>query len=270
MAIDTSFTVNFSESKDDLGLRDMLILSQEDWVNNTGKVRMSDFYNFTYNVLQNGTTTNDVDCGLNSDGSCTSIIYAYPKVSDLSYQLHTSYGELSDRAVDNYKHQELISFDIDKEADLTFTPTSGVSYSWLGSVYDKTGNVIGNPSVSIDSLGAISLPLKVYGTLKIEYSVTRHKYSLTVNPRDDGSDLFGAVVYGVYDQGISWLEVDNPPDVNELSNGSISCGGLKVTVEDDDEPDDGRAPPTSAPKVNRVITTDYCSQEVLSDVITYV
>ncbi len=268
MSIETSMVVNFSEAKEDSGLRDMLILTQEDWIDNIGKVRMSDFYNFTHNVLLSNTISNDIDCGLNSDGSCTSIIYAYPRVSDLSYQLHTSYGELYERIVDSYAHQELISFDISKESDLTFTPVGNVSYSWLGSVYDSFGNVVSPPSLVIDSNGKVSLFSKVYGTLKVEYQVTQHKYSLKVTRRDTGTDLFGAVVYGVYDQGISWLELDNPPNLDELLEGTMNCGGF--SVEDPEDGDDAGSPPTKAPKVDRVITTDYCSQLVLSDVVTYI
>lgn len=265
-------TVNFADKEDASGLRDLLIITQEDWANNTGKVLMSDFYNFTYNALTSQTITNNVDCGLNANGSCTSTIYTYPRVSDLSYQLHTSFGSLSDRKVESYEHQELISFDIDNEADTEFTPSGNVSYSWIGSVYDSAGNVRSVPSVSIDSDGVIVLSSKVYGSLKLTYSVTRHIYKLTVTPRTYGSDLFGAVVYGVYENGISWHELQNPPDLDDLTEGSVSCGGLSVddTDTDSDASDTDDDAPNTAPKVNRVITTDYCSQVVISDVTTYV
>ncbi len=272
--MDASLTVTFSGGVVTEIVRDSLILKQEDWEGSVGKVKMSDFYNFAYNILSSYTVENNTDCGLNSDGSCTLTIYAYPSVPDLEYQLHTSYGSLSDRSIDNFEHQELITFNIAKEAVLSYFPHGSVESSWVGAVYGSTGNVRSQPPITIDESGAITIPEKVYGTLKVTYTTRRHEYTLTAEPRDDSSDLFGAVVYGVYTNGIAWVEIEPPPDADELSQGSASCGGLPGSLDVDDDGDDGTgggsgSSPPSAPKVDRTITYDYCTQEVQSDVTTY-
>ncbi len=266
---EASITINFADAVEVGGIRDLLILEQEEWADDTGKVKMSDFYNFTYNVLKSSTVENTVSCGLNADGSCTLIIYAYPKVPDLGYQLHTSYGSLSGRSNEGFDHQELITFNIAKKGLLSYFPNGRVSASWLGSVYDSAGNVKAQPVISVDEFGSITIPEKVYGTMKVEYPVLRHKYTLTVVPRESGTDMFGAVVYGLYTNGISWMNIDPPPDADALASGSVECGGLRLSIDLlPDEENDGNIP-NAAPKVNRVITTDHCSQVVLSDVITY-
>jgi len=268
--MNTIFTVNFGDEVIS-NLRNLLTISQEEWVNTIGRVKMSDFYNFSYNVLSSGNVNSSIDCGLSSNGSCKSIIYAFPAIPDLLYQLHTSYGSLSSRSSANFVHSELLLFNMSKSNTLTYFPIGNVSYEWIGSVYDLQGNVRSNSAVDINEEGEILLPEKVYGTLKVKYEVVRHKYILEVFPREEETeDLFGAVVYGIYDEGIAWVELNNPPNLDDIASGSVSCGGLSSTSSDNtDDTEDGRTP-TTAPKVNRKIITDYCTQEVLSDTTTYV
>jgi len=267
--MDTSITINFADKSPVDVLRDLLIIEQKEWVNTIGKVKMSDFYSFAYHILDSSAYESAVNCGLNADGTCTSLIYVYPKVIDLSYQMHTSYGTLSDRVIDDFLHQELINFSIAKKASLTYSPFGRVSYSWLGSVYDSAGNIRSAPSVGIDSLGNIILSENVYGTLKVEYTLRRHIYSLNVAPRESGIDMFGAVVYGLYTEGLSWLELNNPPDVDELTEGSMTCGGMTYNMSDEYDPNKPDEAPIDAPEVNRRIVYDYCSQVLISDETTY-
>lgn len=268
--INTSMTINFRGEVADSELRDLLIIEQLEWEDSTGKIKMSDFYNFTYSVLRSESYESPVSCGLDSGGNCVSTIYVYPKILGLSYKLHASYGDLSSRSVDSYDHQEIINFNIANVGTLQYSPSGNVSYSWVGSVYDNAGNVRSAPSVVIDESGVITLPEKVYGSLKIECVVQRHKYLLTVAPRSEGTDLFGSVVYGLYTGGISWLELTNPPDLDDIADGSYTCGGMSYDMSDDElDPNSPEEPPEDAPEVNRRIVYDYCSQLVISDETTY-
>ncbi len=267
----TSLSIPFSDGEEVSDLRDLLIIEQKEWENTIGKVLMSDFYSFSYAFLMAQTLPNTVSCGLNADGSLTSIIYVFPRVQNLSYKLHTSFGTLSSRSTESYEQQELIIFNVAKKGSLSYSPSGSPAVTWLGSVYDSEGNVRSTPSVSIDSEGNILIPEKVFGTMKCVYQTERHMYRLSVTPRESGSDLFGAVVYGVYQDGISWLEMDNPPNVDELTNGTVDCGGLPSSSDSDgedgdDDPDSG---PTTASKVSKTITTDYCTQIVQSDTNDY-
>lgn len=268
MTINQSMTINFADEDAISLVTDLLVIEQKEWVNTIGKVRMSDFYNFVYHILDSSAYESEVDCGLNSDGTCTSLIYVYPKVSNLSYQMHTSFGILSDRIIDDFLHQELITFNIAKTGNLTYSPSGNTSYSWVGHVYDSAGNIRRAPSVNVDSFGNIVLSEKVYGTLKVEYMLRRHIYTLNVTPRESGTDRFGAVVYGLYEGGLSWLSITNPPDADELASGSTTCGGMTYNMSDEiiADPDEG---PIDTPEVNRKITYDYCSLILQSDVITY-
>ena len=267
-----SITVTFA-SGEEVSFRDALIIEQEPWVNTKGQIKKSDFYKFSLGVMVSYVPHLNLDCGLDSDGKCVSTIYVYPKIHNLNFKLYASYGHLSTLEKASYTLEEVLTLDFNLEGSLKYTPDKRGGSVWIGAVYDKDFHILegeDRPGISFEDDGTFTISKKVHGILKVSYTVERYTCNLTVTARDSGSDLFGAVIYGIYENGISWLEISNPPNVDELSNGSSLCGGLKIDDDDDDEePDDDYEEPEVS-LVKREIKYDYCSLEVKSDTVTYV
>lgn len=242
-----------------------LKIKQEEWEENTGFITKANLYSILYNNLRNSATSGIVNCGMDSDTSLSATIYVYPNPENLNYQLYTSYGVLSPHRAESFVQKERIDFSVSDTGTLGFSVPSNITYTWEGVVRDSTGATIDAPSVSFD-WDAVTLSQKVYGTLFVQYNVPRHVYTLGVQARTEdeevSQDAFGAVIYGVYSGGISWIEMEPPPFATELAGGE-ECGNVKVVRDDDDE-EDPYTPPKYAPTIEKVSTWDYCSGELLS------
>lgn len=245
-----------------------LRIEQEEWETTTGQVTKSGLYSYLYGRLTANIVVNNVNCGFSMvDGVPTvfTTIYVYLPMAEFPYAFHTSYGMLGAKAIDRLEQKEIINFSLSKSHQLVYLPGADVEYSWVGAVYDVHGAVTPAPEVSFEG-GSVLLNKIVYGSLRVEYGVLRHKYVLQAPIRAgvEEVDLFGAVVYAIYDGGISWLELEPPPGIDALlgGGGSNVCGYAVIPA---DVPDDEYQPPTECPKADRTIDIDYCSQEVLSD-----
>ena len=253
--------------EEDVNLR----IEQEEWEDTTGTMTKSDLYYLLYGFLDQGVVNNTVDCGINSDGSITCIIYTYPYPNDLTYTLKTSYGILGERVVEEVEENEIITFRLEDEYSVG-VECSNTSVEWVGNVYDGSGEIVSSkPTVTFDSSGKISLSQSVYGSLRIIYTYTRHKYDLNISKRDDAlSDVFGAVAYGIWSKdglsGISWAELTAPPNSDENASIDATCGWyVDDEVDDEEEDDEEDGVPEYAPFADLETIIDYCSQEILSE-----
>lgn len=241
-----------------------LQIKQEEWKENTGFVTKADLYTIMYNQLRNQSISGAMDCGFDSDTSISCKIYVYPNPASLNYQLYTSYGNMSSFYIDNFLQKERVDFSVSNKGSLSFATPQGITYRWEGVVRDKTGASIGYPSVSFDG-DSVILDQAVYGTLFVQYYVVRHVYTLSATARvKDGEvsqDAFGAVIYGVYNGGISWTELQPPPYATELAAGG-ECGSISIELPEEEE--DSYTPPKYAPTIEKVSTWDYCSGELLN------
>ena len=260
-----------------------LWIEEKGWEMDENKISFVDLYRHTGSQLINTSLIGNPydlasiqspthDCGI-TDGQIHNTIYVYRQNPALGYSLKHSYGELgqlSSGAAEETHFEEVFNFNIEKNATLSYPNIGNLNVTWQGVVYDAVGNVISAPSYVIEN-NSIVLSEKVYGSLKVSYTLYRDVYTFTVSPGDD-SDLFGGVFYALYNGGISWLEVDSPNEITSaLLNGDVDCGYQWGNVTFPDSlPDDSDTPPTEAPKVDTTVTTDYCSQVVTSVVRSYV
>lgn len=258
--MESSLTISFSREKIS-GISGVLKIKQEPWKSDTGMLTKSDFYVFVKNLLESSIFGNPVDCGFNPDGSITTTIYVYLEDPDFLYSLKTSYGVLGSKYGESASEEEMIQFSSSNTANLNFIPENGsVSYSWLGDTYNLEGDLVENPSVSIDG-SQVELSYTVFGSLKVTYSAFRHVYNLTAYPREDADEnLFSAVVYALYEGGIDWLELSNPPNVDEISLYD-NCGWGSMSIEES-ENISAFNPPT-VEQSNITYVYDYCSQELI-------
>ena len=207
------------------------------------------------------------NCGI-VNGKITNTIYVYRYNNSLGYSLRHSYGNLatlSSCKSESVPFEEVFNFSINKTAKLSYPMSGSLNMSWQGTVYDEQGNVISPPSYILQD-GNIVLSQKVYGSLKVKYTLYRDTYDLSVSPNDNDNDLFGGAVYAVFSSGISWLELDSPPEITpELLEGDISCGWQWEQLYFIWPPYPERDTiPKYAPKVDTTVTTDYCTQLVTS------
>lgn len=242
---------------------DLLRLEQEPWEKTLNTLSALTAYRVIYNMLYGGLeTTLSGKCGLESDGTCIKIIYAYPAYPGLAYQVKTSYGELSEGVVEEFVHHEAITVTLDDSVNTKYPALRIESVEWTGDVYNEDGVIIQPPYVSLRD-GSIHLSEKAYGTLKVSYLVHRKKFELVVKPREgEEEELFSAVVYGLYGGGIVWLETDSPPGADELATGEEECQwSFHSEVIYNDDPFE---PPTDdGVSIHRYV--DYCSQELIKE-----
>jgi hypothetical protein len=293
----------------EMGLR----IEQEPWKNTTGVMTKAIMYDFLKSFISADVIENNVDCGISEDGCvyCNILVYPYP--AELVYTLHASYGELGDRQVEEVTAEDIVIFNGTNQYNLGVVPASAGEFtfklgaSWIGTVFNEEGEAIDNPFVQATSDGTISIDQKAYGLLKVEYTYNRHKYELKISPRDDDTDIFGAVVYGIWTKetdeksieelieaiesfddsvdlestegvpidgvltepgGIAWTEITAPPNADELAKAETECGWQERDYTTEEDEETSESPPTEAPMADKEIIIDYCSQEVISETVS--
>jgi hypothetical protein len=259
--MESSLSISFASPEISV-LSDVLKIVQKPWESKTGLLTKAKFYTAVNSLLQGSIFENPIDCGFNSDGSLTSTIYVYLEDSDFPYVLKTSYGVLGSKYGENAAHEEIIQFSYGDSSTLEFSPKTGsVSYSWIGDVYDYDGNIISEPTVSINEK-TVALSSKVYGSLKVNYTAFRHVYTLTAYPREDTEEnIFSAVVYALYEGGIEWLSLTEPPNADDIALNS-NCGWPSYSSELEGEDDTFEVPKVYQSDVTYYI--NYCTQEIES------
>jgi hypothetical protein len=258
--MESSLSISFASPEISV-LSDVLKIVQKPWESKTGLLTKAKFYTAVNSLLQGSIFENPIDCGFNSDGSLTSTIYVYLEDSDFPYVLKTSYGVLGSKYGENAAHEEIIQFSFSDSATLEFTPVTGsISYEWIGSTYSLDGEIVNAPTIAIDSK-KVSLSSSVYGSLKVNYTAFRHVYTLTAYPREDTEEnIFSAVVYSLYEGGIEWLSLTEPPNADDIALNS-NCGWRVIDPDDGADPDEFRLPIVEPSSITWIY--DYCSQELV-------
>lgn len=243
-----------------------LIIEQQEWSkNNSDGPSKAEMLKMIKAALYGGEYSPPTDCAV-VDGKLTCIIYVYPTVPEMAYQFFTSYGTLSSRATAMLTVTETIEFKLSDRESTEHPAVKIISAQWQWNCFDKDGNQVNRPEISIDGEDIV-LSHAVYGTVEVVYQVERHQYTLTV-PKREGSiaNSFSAVVYGIYDGGISWHEIDLPDGIAEYEDDEALCGwgrgGSGSVIDNDDE---DNSPVDS--NHSRVTKVNYCAQKVISDTI---
>ena len=254
--------ITFTYSIQSADSLDLLQIEQSDWSAYTGRVTKGGMILSLREMLYGEDAGNVVDCGM-TGGEVVCLIDVYPRRPGLVYQFGTSHGYLSDRQEQEAEVTETRNFSLETSVSPSYPPLTITRAEWADAVYDAEGNDIVPPSLTIDN-GNIVCPFPVFGAADITYTTERHSYILTLPRRDAALDNFySAAVYGWYEGGVDWLEVELPPGIElfeadpDAVCGSWSSGA--VTWPDEEDPGN---PDVSA---DRYSVVDYCTQEIVED-----
>lgn len=263
--------INFINPDRDRDPLDLLKIEQEEWAPYTGYVTKANVVKYLAELLYGSGDEVQVDCGMVGD-TVVCGVFAYPLEPDLTYQLHTSWGELSERSVEEIEHEEIINVTLRRNDDtdqvyseesLTYPALEILSTEWLGDTYGADGAYIAPPVITTDG-ATLQIGAACYGAVRVRYRVLRHTYILNIARREESiQNHFSAVVFGVYSGGINWLEIDPPPGAEEYA-ADLECGWGNHGVVEPEEDDPLEDPPMR--HANRRQVKDYCSQEITSDV----
>jgi hypothetical protein len=259
--MNTSLTISLSREPG-LDARNLLQIEQEDWAAYTGVVTRSEMVYAIANTLYGTSYDPATWCGL-VDGNVVSTIYVYPRIPDLAYQLHTSWGSLSQRREATIELTEILNYRLTDAVQPDHPPLAIRSASWLDDCYDAAGTLVAPPALTIES-GEIRSAQKVYGAVTINYTTIRHTYTLNQPRRETAIDnQYSAAVYGLYEGGINWLVLEMPPGIEAFeADPDAWCGwsGSGRVIDDDKEPW-----PVNPGGADRRTTVDYCTQKIISD-----
>lgn len=260
----TSPRITFTISRPAASSLGLLQIEQQEWSAYTGKVTTGVMVSALRTLLYGDEYQDSLDCGM-VGGSVVCIIDVYPRLPGLAYQFAASWGSLSPRSEEEITETELVSFHLGATATTRHPCQEILRATWVDSlVYDAEGNEITAPALVIDGdTIATKTGQAVYGTAEVVYRTERHGYTLTIPRRDEAIDHFySAVVYGWYDGGLDYLQIELPPGIETFeADANATCGHtVTATVTDDD--DDPIDQPVTA---SRVSIIDYCSQVIVED-----
>ena len=255
--------ITFTISKPAGSSLGLLQIEQQEWSAYTGRVTTGVMVSALRTLLYGEESTDRVNCGV-IDGAVICQIDVYPRRSGLEYQFAASWGELSPRYEEEITETELVSFHLASSASPSHPCREILSATWVDHlVYDAEGNKIAAPALIIDGTIATQNGQAIYGTAEVIYRSERHRYSLVIPRRGTAIDnFFSAVVYGWYEGGLDYLQIDLPPGIEVFeADAKASCGYSSTASVTDDEDDPIDQPVTAS----RVSDIDYCSQEVVED-----
>lgn len=260
----TSPRITFTVSRPAASSLGLLLIEQQEWAAYTGKVTTGVMVSALRALLYGEESSDRVNCGV-IDGAVICQIDVYPLTPGLRYRFAASWGNLSTRYEEEITETELVSFHLESTASPSHPCREILSAAWVDNlVYDAAGNEIAAPTLIIDGTTiATKNGQAIYGTASVVYRTERHRYSLVIPRRDTAIDnFFSAVVYGWYEGGLDYLQIDLPPGIEVFeADAEASCGyGSTASVTDDE--DNPLEQPVTA---SRVSIIDYCSQEVVED-----
>jgi hypothetical protein len=257
----STLAITYAQPLPDQG--DLLMIEQEEWGKNTGVVTTAEMMRYVsawvYNQLYRAST----DCGV-VDGQLTCTINIYPRMPQLVYQLHTSWGNLSGPRGGMTTVEEILNFTLTTEERPRYPVHSISAAHWLAECYDVSGAVVTPPALTIDG-DAIVITEPVYGSVQVRYRTERYSHTLSIPRREDAlEEFFSAAVYALYSGGLTWIEIDLPNSFDE-ANATERCGlsgsGSVTWPEDDPRP-------IADNPYRRKTVVDYCSQTIISDEIS--
>ena len=237
-------------------LSDYLLIEQEPWARDIGKVTRLNLIKALEAVIFAGDNADSVDCGLIDGQRYTTLVYVYPSRDDLAFAVGLTNGSYTEPTIIDVLVKEPVSFNLTDVTDLTYPVKTVLSSSWAADVWDEAGDVITIAPPVVDGLAA-TVEQKIYGTAYIEYITRRFVYSVIIPARtDEPENVFQSYFYAWWDGGIL-MEALTAPDAAEYGYANnVSCrGGLSnLIVPPDEDPDDT---PKAVP-VDKTITLNYC------------
>jgi len=193
----------------------------------------------------------------------------------LVFNCGLSHGTIREHTMQELDYSELIQVNLQRNPQLSYPPLEIRNYAWDGDVYNKLGELVPDPIVSL--LNKIfTVNGEYYGSLRVNYRVLRHTFVVEINPRTEyAENKFQSFFLSVWDGGNTFLEIEAPltaKDKVECKNrwgdglgvlsqtGLLAVGdttiGSETSIEDDElEEYQRKVKPEDEEK-----NIDYCTQ----------
>lgn len=190
------------------------------------------------------------------DGLCSPMLYVYPSRPDLVYRLAVTWGNLGKRTIKKLAYTEVIQSSLEDRFNPKYPTEEIIKCVWAGDAYNKDGELIGLPEVTIVG-DEIRLSEKVYGTMLVTYWVYQHRYGVAIRNRPAAiENKMQSFAYAIW-KGGNKVEKIKIPDMAE-SGKCANGGGIGHFTR---EPKD---PGPVDPEDERIYI-DYCTQLPLAD-----
>lgn len=266
MSSESNIAISFSNDIN----RDYVIIEQEPWGKDVG--RTSDVQGITaIGSMIFGGSLPLPDCG--GLAEFNTLVYVYPSRPDLYFTFHVSHGNfLPGKIESNLLREEVIQcrFKISQETDY---PVNGIRFmKWIGKCYNAKGEIVPYPSISIDGR-IFTFSEKVYGSLRVRYSVFRYTYKVRITERDDSiENNFECIAFCTGYGDVVYKEIQAPSGFGDsLGNCGNGIYPLGLGTESEIEictPDWGQGVYPVAVRADKLTRVDYCSQEIMDERVT--
>lgn len=241
---------------------DLLMLEQKEWKPYSGALTRANLARYIRGRLYGGITRDSevIDCGWGN--TMVIVVYAYKLKKNVQFRLVSTVGELGEISYETITEKETISFEMEKEVELTHPAKRIVSAKWLTGPYTTGGVKLESAQLSVDGL-TLSSTVPLFGSVWLTMEVERATVEITID-RDEALPLLASgwnefcVGLPVGGKPVA-LEIDAPPGAEELAEKGQPCGRGSGSATMNGPDDDG--PPT-AQKADKHIKGDYCSLEL--------
>jgi len=192
------------------------------------------------------------------DGTLEVELQVHKSRVDLEYKFSCSYGELSDRVLDQTaEHKKSIVVEMKDSVDLEAEIQPGFSATWEGPVYDLMAEeMVVKPEITATG-SILSFGQKVAGVLRLNYTEAHDTYYLTLTPREDEEIEDGDQASGYQSTAMAvWAGnvVTHDIDLPDMTGG---CSGVGVHVNPDD--------PESEKCYDLYVVRHKCTGEIISE-----
>lgn len=266
-------TLNLSLATTAADNSDYVLIEQEPWPKDVGRTSAAQGL-MAIGAMAFGGTLPLPNCGGLNGFSAP--VYVYPSRPDLNFIFAVSHGEIQPGSAATMIREEIIQCSLLDNIETQYPVTHMMSMQWLGNCFDENGSVIARPDV-VQIGRVLSFSKKVYGSLRVRYSVFRKTFNVRIEAREDSiENNFECVAFARWNGGLEYKEIEAPSGYEATTgncgnglypNGDGTFGGSTGTG-DACQPTGKQGSYPKAVRADRKTEIEYCSQEVQSDSVT--
>lgn len=252
---------------------DYVMIEQEPWADDVGRTSNAQGIMAIGSMIFGGSLPLPNCGGLNGFGAP---VYTYPSRLGLNYTFDVSHGQIQPGTISMLTREEIIQCSLQESAETDYPVARMQSMQWIGQCYDERGRSAGRPQIKQNGR-TLSFTEKVFGSLRIKYSVIRQTHLVRIEEREDSiENNFDSVAFVRWDGGVDFKEITAPSGYDATTGncgngfypGTPTGGSGGTGVTEACPPTGGQGSYPKAVRANRKTTIEYCSQEVDADTVT--
>jgi len=203
-------------------------------------------------------------CAMEKDGSFNTVVYVF--TNDPEYELVTSNGTLDpEKQIVTLTREDSPLIELGISLDFPYKVKSLLSATWQGKVWNKSGQVIDPPAVTMTTDNRLIWKEPVYGTIRYSITVEAFAHTLNVTLIPGSVDNKYATNVLAFQKGVVvGLDITEPDNLN-------GCLGNSSVVIDNKTPKPDPNPDLSNEPVPVVFEFfDYCTGAKITPKTLYV